>query len=49
MAYSKHNNDNIKLVLMVVNILSKCAWTVCLKGRMGSQVAEVLKPFFLPQ
>lgn len=46
MAYSRHSNNSIKLVLMVMNILSKCAWTVCLKGRMGSRVAEAFKTIF---
>lgn len=31
---------------MVENILFKCSWTVCLKGRMGSQGAEAFKTIF---
>lgn len=46
MAYCKHNNS-VKLFLMMMSMLSKCAWAVCLKGRMGSEAAEALKLFLL--
>lgn len=30
----------------MMSMLSKCAWAVCLKGRMGSEAAEAFKTVF---
>ena len=40
------NNDGVKCFLTVIDILSKHAWAVGLKGKTGSEIAGAFKTIF---
>ena len=43
--FSKHNDD-VMYILTVIDILSKHAWTIFLKGKTGSEIAGAFKTIF---